>query len=419
MSAEVPVREVEQAAALRRARRRATGLLVVVGAVFVASFWLPETTATGYLRAALEAGLVGGLADWFAVVALFRHPLGIPIPHTAVIPKSKEGLGQNLAGFVQDNFLHPDQVRERLSDPAHVERLGAWLEQPHNADLVARQLAATAATVFEAVDREHVIERIVVGVRERLSRVPIARLAGQSLEAALRERRHDALVSATINGLRSTATKNRRSLRRRLGEQSPAWVPEFVDDLVFDRAEEVVQTFLQQVAEDETHELRAALDDQLTELATRLQTDPALAPRAVQIVHDVLPDDLLRRWVAAWWDEIGQRLQTAAEPSASEGTLRTLARDALADLGRRLSHDPELQQRVVAAIEGIAPQLAEAGQQEIGHLIESTIERWDAEDTSRRLELWMGRDLQFVRINGTVVGALVGVVLHGGAHLLA
>ncbi len=411
--------EAAQQRQLTRARVRATGLLAVVAVAFVASFALPDGTATGYVRAALEAGLVGGLADWFAVVALFRHPLGVPIPHTAVIPRSKDGLGQNLATFVELNFLDEDQVRERLADPAHVERLGTWLEQPSNADRVAARAVAVAATVMDAVDEDAAVERIVAGVRRRLDTLEVSRLAGESLETAIRERRHAALVSATIEGLRETVSRNRAPLRRRLGEQSPAWVPPLVDDLVFDRAEQVVGTFLRQLVENEDHELRAALDAQLLEITDRLQHDRDVAARVDRAVDEVLTDDLLRRWVAGWWHEVHEQLDTAARASADDATLRRLATRALVELGGRLRDpDSELHDRVVTILGDVAPQIAEAGRQEVGSMIEATIDRWDAEDTSRRLELWMGRDLQFVRINGTVVGALVGLGLHAVSALL-
>ena len=411
--------EVAQAQALSRARRRATGLLAVVAVLFVGSFWLPDSTATGYVRAALEAGLVGGLADWFAVVALFRHPLGIPIPHTAVIPRSKEGLGANLATFVEQNFLDADQVRGRLADPAHVERLGTWLADPANADRVAAQAVGVAVTIMDAVDDDEAIDRIVAGVRRRLDTLQVAPLAGQSLEAAIRDRRHTALVTSTIEGLRQTVARNRGPLRRRLGEQSPAWVPEIVDDLVFDRAEQVVRTFLLQLARDEDHELRAALDAQLLDITRRLQTDEDVAARVDQAVDEVLTDELLREWIGGWWREVHAQLRAAAHAHARDATLRRLATEALIELGGRLRNpSTELHDRVVRVLDDVAPQLASAGQREVGSLIEATIERWDAQDTARRLELWMGRDLQFVRINGTVVGALVGLVLHAATSLL-
>ena len=387
----------------------------MVAVAFLASFALPDGTATGYLRAALEAGLVGGLADWFAVVALFRHPLGVPIPHTAVIPQSKDGLGQNLAAFVELNFLDEDQVRDRLADPAHVERLGAWLEQPANADRVAARAIAVAATVMDAVDEDAAVERIVAGVRRRLATLEVSRLAGESLESAIRGHRHAALVSATIEGLRDTVSRNRLPLRRRLGEQSPAWVPPLVDDLVFDRAEHVVGTFLRQLAENEDHELRAALDAQLLSITDRLQHDPDVAERVDRAVDEVLTDDLLRDWIGGWWREVHAQLDAAAE----DATLRRLATRALVELGGRLRDpDGELHDRVVTILGNVAPQVADAGRQEVGSMIEATIDRWDAQDTSRRLELWMGRDLQFVRINGTVVGALVGLGLHAASAVL-
>lgn len=405
--------EPTQARALARARGRATGLLAVVAVGFLTSFALPETAWAGYVRAALEAGLVGGLADWFAVVALFRHPLGIPIPHTAVIPQSKEGLGANLAGFVEQNFLDAGQVRERLADPVHVERVGAWLEQPANADRVAAQAVSVAATIMDAVDEDAAIARIVVAVRRRLASLEVARLAGQSLESAIREHRHQALVTATIEGLRDTVARNRVALRRRLGEQSPAWVPAVVDDLVFDRAEQVASTFLHQLARQQDHELRVALDEQLLEITRRLQHDDDVAARVDEAVDEVLTDELLGEWIGGWWREVHAQLFAAAHADAEGATLRQMATRALVQLGGRLRDpDTELHDRVVRVLDEVAPRVAAAGRQEVGSMIEATIERWDAQDTSRRLELWMGRDLQFVRINGTVVGALVGLVLH-------
>ncbi len=414
------VDELEQARALTRARRRATGLLAAVAVAFLASFALPETALTGYVRAALEAGLVGGLADWFAVVALFRHPLGIPIPHTAVIPNSKDGLGANLATFVEHNFLDGDQVSQRVADPEHVERLGEWLARPVNADRVASHAVAVAAAVMDAVDDEVAVERIVANVRRRLTTLEVSQLAGRSLETAIREHRHAALVTSTIEGLRDTVARTRGPLRRRLGEQSPAWVPDLVDDLVFDRAEQVMRTFLLQLAENEDHELRAALDEQLLAITHRLQHDDEVAARVDRAVENVVTDELLRDWVGGWWREVHDQLRVAAHADAGDATLRRLATEALVELGQRL-HDPdsELHDRVVRVLGEVAPRLAEAGQREVGAMIEATVERWDAQDTSRRLELWMGRDLQFVRINGTVVGALVGVLLHTAATVLA
>jgi uncharacterized membrane-anchored protein YjiN (DUF445 family) len=410
--------EVLQAEGLTRARRRATGLLALVAAGFLGTFALPDGTGTGFLRAALEAGLVGGLADWFAVVALFRYPLGIPIPHTAVIPRSKDGLGANIVTFMRDNFLRPDQVRERLADPAHVERVGAWLSDPDHADRVAAQVAGGAVTLLDVLDEDELVARIASGLRDQLRRVPVARLAGEALDAAIREQRHAALVTATVSGLRQTIDRNRAPLRRRLGAQAPAWVPDAVNDLVFDRAEAVIHAFLQQLAADPDHELRRALDEQLLDITARLRTDPAVAEQVGAAVDGALADDLLHDWIRRWLAEVRAEVREAAAPTAHHAPLRRVVRDALVEFGVRLRGGGELHDRVLAVLDAIAPQVADVGQREIGGLISGTIERWDAEDTARRLELWMGRDLQFVRINGTVVGALVGLVLHAVTRIL-
>ncbi len=411
--------EREQATALQSARRRATGLLAIVGLAFLASSWLPETAGTDWLRAGLEAGLVGGLADWFAVVALFRHPLGVPIPHTAVIPRSKDGLGANLATFVEENFLATDHLDDRLADPAHVERLGAWLADRANADRVAGELLSIVGTAMDAMDREALVERLVLVLRRRVDEVPISRLAGASLESAVSQHRHRELVTATIEGIRESITANRRVLRQRLGEQSPSWVPPVVDDLVFDRAEHVARTFLGQIAQDEDHELRRALDEQLLRLTRRMQDDQVVQDRVATAARDALDDDRLRGWVSTWWDEIRDRVEAAAAPDAGDRALRRLAADGVQQFGTRLGEPGEVHDRAVAALRDVAPRVAGFARTEVGGLIESTVERWDAQDTSRRLELWMGRDLQFVRINGTVVGALVGLVLHGIGLVLA
>lgn len=408
----------DQATELRTARRRATGLLAAVAVAFVASLFLPDTLATGYLRAALEAGLVGGLADWFAVVALFRHPLGLPIPHTAVIPRSKDGLGANLARFVRDNFLATDEVRARIADPTHVERLGGWLATPANAERVAAHLLRLTAGAVDALDERQMIDRLTTAAHRQLASVPVARLTGVALQQHLAEGRQTALVTAAIDGLLDTIEQHRPMLRRRVLDHAPTWVPDRIHDLVVDRAEDVVRTFLRQLAEDPDHEVRRAIDAQLRALADDLQHDSPLARQVDAAARGAVGEEQLRSWIASWWGELRTQLTAAADPSAGDTPLRRATADALATTGRRLEAGGALHDRVLAVLEDIAPQLAATGQGEVESLITATIDRWDPEDTATRLELWMGRDLQFVRINGTLVGAVVGLVLHAVTQML-
>ncbi len=354
--------------------------------------------------------MIGGLADWFAVVALFRHPLGMPIPHTAIIPRSKDGLGRSLGEFVRNNFLAPDQILTRVREADLPARLGQWLHESDNAALLAGHLAATLGALAEGLDAEPVedeLERLVI---DRLRSLPIAEMVGRGMEAAIAGGQHQPLMSAAISGVGQSMADNRVALRRRLGEESPWWVPNAVDDAVFERAYEALHRFLVELAADPDHEIRRAVDIRLAELARRLRTDPDLARLVNDRIEDLASHPELRRWARGTWSELATALaQASASP---DSPLRNRIALALHRLGERLTEDADLRHRINAWIESIAPPLARVGQREIGDLIGSTIERWDPEDTSRRLELWMGRDLQFVRINGTVVGGLAGLAIH-------
>jgi uncharacterized membrane-anchored protein YjiN (DUF445 family) len=405
-------------AGLARARRNATGLLAAVAVLFVATAWLPDSVSVGYLRAALEAGLVGGLADWFAVVALFRHPMGIPIPHTAVIAKSKDGLGRNLASFVEDNLLAGPQVRERIGDPAHIERLARWIASDVQADKIVAKGAVVLDAMLDAVDEQAMRARVVTVARARLRELPVARLTGQVVGDAVEQQRHAVLVTAALEGIVDTMVKNRSALRTRLGQQSPSWVPPVLDDLVFERGEHVVRTFLDQIASDPEHELRHALDEQLLALTARLRTDAATQDRVDDNVQEAVSDELLGEWITGWWADARRLVRGAAIDDAAGRELRHTAVQAVTGIAERLLSDEDLRARAEGLIASAAEPIAALAQREVGAMIAATVDRWDAAETSSRLEDWLGRDLQFVRINGTLVGALVGVFLHALSGVL-
>lgn len=399
-----------QRAGLAAARRRATGLLVVVTLVFAATFFLPDETWVGFVRAMAEAAMVGGLADWFAVVALFRHPLGIPIPHTAVIARSREGLGSNLATFVEDQLLEPEVVASRLRDADLAGRVGAWLAVEDNAEQVAASVATTLATVLDGLDRRAVADDLAELAGRGLAAMPVADLAGRGLEAAIAEGQHQEVLTAAIRGVRSALVDHRAVLRERLGRESPWWVPPALDDVVFDRASAALQRFLAELADAPDHELRRAVDDQLRVLVVRLRTDPAIAARLSERVDDLANRQEVRAWAATTAERLVDALAASALDDQSQ--VRDRLTRAITTLAEQLTTDEQLRGRVDEWITDLAPSIADASRREVGRIIATTVEGWDLEDTSARLELWLGRDLQWVRINGTLVGGLVGLVLH-------
>ncbi len=397
-------------AGLIGARRRATLLLAFVTVVFAATLAMDDATWVGFVRATAEAAMIGGIADWFAVVALFRHPLGIPIPHTAVIPRSKEGLGANLATFVADNFLDPDDLAQRLESADLATRAGTWLAAGDNAANTASRLADVLATLLDDLDAQRVGAGIVEAAVGTLDRVPTVQLAGRGLDAAISDGHHDDMLTAALLGVRAAIADNEKVLRRRLYEESPRWVPPALDDLVFDRAAAGLTRFLTEVAHDPDHPVRAVIDQRLRELATTLQSDPAAADAVRQRLRDLADNPVVLDWATQTWAEIATSIrQSATDPTSP---LRRNLEERLGELADRLHHDAALRASVNDWVAAAAPAVARESRNEIAGLVAATVDRWDPDETSERLELWLGRDLQFVRINGTVVGGLVGLLLH-------
>lgn len=403
--------ESQQKAELRRAKRQATALLIGAAVVFVVSHTVgSDAGVNGFIRAASEASMVGGIADWFAVTALFRHPLGIPIPHTALISQGKDQIGRTLGQFVQQNFLDPDTLGERLAGAGIATRIGTWLEDPAHVDTVARQAAAVISSLLETLADDDIQEGIETAVAARVRAMPVAPLLGRTIDAVVEGDHHHALVDAGLVGLQRGLDANRAILRKRLGQESPWWVPDAVDDRVFERAYDAIQRFLIELAANPNHELRRDIDGRTRELATRLRTSDEMKRRGEDLKEELLDHPEFQAWSQGLWEKIKAAVLEASERPDSE--LRQRLADAAASAGATLRADESLRTKVDEWISSAGRQLAQQSQGEISELIAATVERWDPDETSDRLELALGRDLQFVRINGTLVGGMVGVAIH-------
>jgi uncharacterized membrane-anchored protein YjiN (DUF445 family) len=396
---------------LAQGRRRATGLLVGVAAVFVGlQVWDNDATWVGYLEAMVEAGMVGGLADWFAVTALFRHPLHIPIPHTAIIVERKDQFGETLGDFVQTSFLTPDIIAERVRAARVVPRLAGWLSEPDNAARLARHVADAAVTAADLMGDDEVHRALEEVTRRRIEATPLAPLAGRALRVMTEDGRHHDLLDALLRALDGFLTDNRARLRDRFGTESPWWLPEAADDRIFDRLLDGARNVLAEVARNPQHELRVDFDARVHRLIDELQSSPAMRERGEELKRDLLDQPELRAWVASVWSDVKAGLRAQAADPDSE--LRRRLAGAIAAFGRRLLDDPTLADRVEHGIETGVRYVADQFSDEIGTMVSGTVARWDGGETSDRLELLLGPDLQFIRINGTVVGGLAGLVIH-------
>jgi uncharacterized membrane-anchored protein YjiN (DUF445 family) len=401
----------ERSAQLRASRRRATGLLVVVVLIFAATHLFTDGRGFwGFVQAAAEAGVVGGIADWFAVTALFRHPLGIPIPHTAVIPRGKDAFGRGLGEFVAQNFLDADLLTQRLREIDPADRLALWLMRPRNADMVARRAAGVLVGLTDALDDDEVQAAIRSTIDERVRRVELTPLLGTVAKLAMEGGHHHALVDAALLGLSRTVEENQELFRHQLRRESPWWVPEPIDEIVFQKVYDGAQRFIADVTADRNHPLRSHLDGRAAELITQLSESPEIRARGEELKTAFLDHPEFAAWTDDLWTDLKVYIsQAAAQP---ESDLRRRLAKWTTIAGERLATDPALRERVNRGVISVVRQGVEQSGEEVTGLIASTVERWDAQETSNRLELLLGRDLQFIRINGTLVGALVGIVIH-------
>jgi uncharacterized membrane-anchored protein YjiN (DUF445 family) len=419
-----PVRALERESAelrarrLAAARRRATALLAGVTAVFIAVTAVGvHGTGLGYVQAGAEAAMVGGVADWFAVTALFRRPLGLPIPHTALIVERKDQFAATLGQFVQENFLNADVLGERIRSASLVPRLAAWLADQVNAARFAGHAADLAVTAAETLRDEDVQRVLTAELTRAADGVEVAPLAGRAVRAIIAGGHHAELFNAIVSAADRYLADHHEELRERFETEAPRWVPDIAYRRVFDRLHTRLRQRLAAMAADPEDETRQQFEEWLAGLPGRLETSPELRERGERIKRDVLGSAELRDWSTSLWKSAKETLRAQAADPESE--LRRRLADALAAAGRRLGSDRHLQESLERVIESGARALADQFHDELAGLVTGTIERWDAAETSSQLELLLGRDLQFIRINGTVVGAGVGLALHAIALALA
>ena len=402
---------------LAAARRRATALLAAVTALFVAVTAAGvHGTLLGYVQAGAEAAMVGGVADWFAVTALFRRPLGLPIPHTALIVERKDQFAATLGQFVQENFLNADVLTERIRAAQLVPRLADWLADTANASRLAGHVATLVVTLADAIDDEDVQRMLSAELVRVLAAVDVAPLAGRVLRVLLAGDNKDEAVATIVSAADRYLAGHHAELRALFEGSAPRWVPDAMYRSVFDRLLGRLRQRLAAMAADPADETRSQFEDWLAGLPDRLESSPELRERGERLKREVVASAELRDWSATLWQQAKVALRAnAADP---ESELRRRLAELLVTTGGRAKTDTRLQDAVERTIDSGVRALADQFHDELAGLVTATIERWNAAETSTQLELLFGRDLQYIRINGTVVGAGVGLALHAIAMAL-
>ena len=402
--------ETAKQARLDEMRRNASGLLVLAAAVFVVARILERQHAwAGFLRATAEAAMVGGIADWFAVTALFRYPLGIKIPHTAIVPTRKDRIGGSLGRFVERNFLSRDVLAAKIRSIEVAERLAEWLQKPESASRLAGHATGAITLMVRSLnDREveRLIERQLVS---RIREVEATPLAADVLSLFMAGTRRQELLDGTLALLDRLLEENRSDLRDRIGREIPWWVPAPVDEKIYQKIFSATENALHEVRSDPDHPFRHRFDELVSTSVERLKTSPEVIARGEAFKEEFLGSSAVQLFSAHLW----QDLKESIVPIPGESSELTLPIErAIMRFGESLRADENLLARVNGWVEGAVIRAAEEYRHEVSLLIENTVANWDPEDTSRKIELQVGRDLQFIRINGTLVGGLVGLIIH-------
>jgi uncharacterized membrane-anchored protein YjiN (DUF445 family) len=396
-------------------RRRATGLLAGFALLFVgltvlvhlrpdfAPFWVR------LLRATAEAAMVGGLADWFAVTALFRHPLGIPIPHTAIVAHRKDRIGRSLGNFVGNNFLAREVIARQLAGMRLGERAARWLSDPAHQARVARAIAGGIARAAESVPDEELRESVHTTLVAQLRKAHVAPLLGDLLTMATTDDRHHEMLDRLVALVSRVVHDNKELIRVRIAEESPWWVPNVVDDKLYEKIVSGIERTLDDVSDNDAHPLRAQFDHALRDFTDKLHNSPEVAARAEGMKERLLEHPAVAELSGALLGAARQSLAKYIGPDAPSP--EPLER-ALAGIAERALSSDQLLQDIDDALERLVLGVVDQYRPEVAELIARTVEGWDATDASRKIEIQVGRDLQFIRINGTLVGGLVGLVLY-------
>jgi len=408
MLATDPSADAERRRGLRRMRTVAVSLLLFAAAVYVLT--LDRDGFLGFVNAGAEASMVGAMADWFAVTALFRHPLGLPVPHTALIPRRKDELGRGLEEFVGENFLQEEIIRDRISAATISARVATWLEREENAKRVVDEVAEVTAIALGKVRDEHIASLVNDALVPRFREEPIAPLLGGLLDEALRDDLHHGLVDLALEELHDWLRENPDTVQEVLGERAPWWAPERLNEAVTARIHLEMVRWVGDIRDDPRHRARVALDSMLRQLAADLLADPDVQARTERFKDRLLEHPAVISSGISLWNALRRALTTSlADP---RGAVRLRLMQEARAFSARLAADAELRERLDTMAADAAVFAVDRYGAEVTAVITHTIERWDGRQAAERIELHVGRDLQFIRINGTIVGGLVGVLIH-------
>ena len=414
-----PSNEAERRRILRNHKIFVTSLLGLMAVIFLSCSWWQSHGApawVGYVRAAAEAGMVGGLADWFAVTALFRYPMGLPIPHTAIIPNKKDQVADALSEFVSENFLNARTITQKVMEANLPQRVGTWLTRPASAERVSQEVGDFTVRVVRGIDPADAEAFINTQLIDRLAEPTWGPPVGRALEGFIADGKAEPIVEDILAWSRAKLDGMEQSIVTLIDDRMPRWAPKFAKDLVGEKVYTELVKFMAEVDRDPNHEARRAIRRQLSQFAQDLQFDSQMITRVEALKGDVMGSTAVTSAASSMWEQLADTV--VANATDPQSMLRRKVADAAAEWGGKLANDPEVRASAEQKLEKVVHFAAENGADQIVGIIAETIQRWDGAEASDKIELMVGKDLQFIRLNGTIVGALAGLVIYTVSQLL-
>ncbi len=407
---ESSMREQEQSAQLARMRRIATGLFWAMALIFVIARLLQSRYGNlSFVAAFAEAAMVGALADWFAVTALFRAPLGLPIPHTAIIPNNKDRIGESIANFLEHNFMTQEVLSEELRQVDFAGAAAKWLALPENSRAVSRQIVSGIPAIFRMIEDEDVQHFMQSTMGRALGNVKFAPFMGEILSILVADRRHQALFDHLIGMASRALEQNRPFIRQKVHERTPRWLPSIIDEKLADRLMEEAQQILEEMKQEDS-EWRERFQRAAEQQIDKLRSSPEYEEKIAALIHGTLNHPLFREYTVTVWRDVKERL--LADVSSEDSHVLLQLDKALCIFSEALLQDEAVRDKLNHWIRNFATEAIVNRREVIASLVERVIKKWDADTVSRKFELYVGRDLQYIRINGTLVGGLVGLIIY-------
>lgn len=402
---------------LRKYKAFATGLFILMAIIFTGTTLLQKTIDShwiGYVRAFSEAAMVGALADWFAVTALFRHPLGLPIPHTNLIENSKQRLGDNLGSFVVDNFLSPGNIRPYIQKLKISGFVGEWLGKEKNQEALLKNLSDIVLDILNKLDDTAVSQFISKKVSEMTEDIKLNKIVGNGISYILEKNDHQRIVTNLSSQIKNYILENNEMIKDRVRKGSYTFIPAFVDNKIADKITDGLSDFFKEIEEDPQHEIRTLITQKISEFSTDLKEDPKWEDEFKSIKNDLLKGDKLNEYSNDIWLSIKTTLKN--ELQEEDSSLKNYLSKNLNEFSENLKTDENLQKKIDDWVRVTAYKYILKNTHQFGNLISSTVGNWQGKELSEKLELEVGKDLQFIRVNGTLVGGLVGLIIYTIAH---